>query len=140
MCWCPGPISSSCTPAGRCNCTGSSTSSRLSPTSTTSTPVSSSTSRTAASSGSSSRSMCPPGGGHMPRLRCQWGGTFPPRPPPAPGRLTRRLVPLDVPAGREPHAELAVPVEEYLSVPHHEDRHGEVSAMLPPIHSRRLHQ
>src|SRR5215211_9137637 len=56
---------------------GSSTSSRLSPTSSAFTPVSSKTSRTAASSGSSFFSMWPPGGSHIPSLRWRCKSTFP---------------------------------------------------------------
>src|SRR5215211_1520525 len=76
MCWCPGAMFSSCTPAGRCSCTGSSTSPRFSPMSSTSIPVSSNTSRTAASSGSSPLSMWPPGGSHIPSLRWKWSRTL----------------------------------------------------------------
>src|SRR5918998_3583112 len=49
MCWCPGPMFSSCTPAGRWSWTGSETSSRLSPTNSPSNPVSSKTTGSAAS-------------------------------------------------------------------------------------------
>src|SRR3954452_18806585 len=77
MCWCPGSMFSNCTPAGRCNWTGSLTSSRLSPARFTLIPVSSRTSRTAASSGSSLCSMCPPRGSHIPSLRWRCRSTLP---------------------------------------------------------------
>ena len=42
--------------------------------------------------------------------------------------LIRQLALLDVPARRKPHPELAVEVQEYLTLSHHEDRDGEVPA------------
>jgi hypothetical protein len=41
---------------------------------------------------------------------------------------------LDVPAGREPHAELAMMVQEHLALPRHKDRNREVPACLLRTH------
>ena len=79
-----------------------------------------------------------PAGGEVLDLMSSWISHLPPEV--GYRRVVGQLVPLDVPAGRQPHPELAVPVEQDPSVPHHEDRHREVPAVLPPVHSRRLHQ
>ncbi len=50
------------------------------------------------------------------------------------GRIVRKFTFFYMATWREPHAELAVKVQEYLPLPHHEDRDREMPAEVFLLH------